>query len=269
VSEWLEIDRYALVLTHDTQAAVAGTRSADGTWAGGHFGAFDFHLAVQALHRFCSEEMGSFYLDILKDRLYTAAADSHARRSAQTSLFHIAHSLLRMIAPILSFTAEEAWAALRGNDNDSVFLHSWHELPMLDDAVARDLRVRWGHIRELRAGIQKRLEELRGAGRIGSSLAAEVDLYAGSAERFDALAKYGDELRFVFLTSQARVNAGSHPDAQPLIDGVSFRVSPSAHTKCARCWHYRADVGGDPMHPELCGRCVSNLCGTGENRVVA
>ena len=269
VEEWIEIDRYALVLAHDTQAAIAGTREAEGPWSGGYFGGFEFHLAVQRLHHFCSEELGAFYLDILKDRLYTAGTDSRARRSAQTALYQIAHSLLRLVAPILSFTAEEAWAALTRNGDDTVFLHEWEELPSLDEAVCRDLRSRWGHIRELRAGVQKRLEELRADGRIGSSLAAEVDLYAGTVSDFGALAEYGDELRFVFLTSQARLNAGTHPEAQPLLDGVSFRVTPSRHVKCARCWHYREDVGADPTHPGICGRCVSNLFGTGERRAFA
>jgi isoleucyl-tRNA synthetase len=269
VEEWIEIDRYALVLAHDTQAAIAGTREAEGPWSGGYFGGFEFHLAVQRLHHFCSEELGAFYLDILKDRLYTAGTDSRARRSAQTALYQIARSLLRLVAPILSFTAEEAWAALTRNGDDTVFLHEWEELPSLGEAVCRDLRSRWGHIRELRAGVQKRLEELRADGRIGSSLAAEVDLYAGTVSDFGALAEYGDELRFVFLTSQARLNAGTHPEAQPLLDGVSFRVTPSRHVKCARCWHYREDVGADPTHPGMCGRCVSNLFGTGERRAFA
>jgi isoleucyl-tRNA synthetase len=269
VGEWLEIDRYALVLARDAQAAIAGTREANGTWAGGYFGAFEFHLAVQRLHHFCSEELGAFYLDILKDRLYTTGADSRARRSAQTALYHIAQSLLRLIAPILSFTAEEAWAVLTRNDDNSVFLQAWHELPSLDEVVCRDLRSRWTQIRELRAGVQKRLEELRADGRIGSSLAAEVDLYARNEGGFGTLAEYAEELRFVFLTSQARLHAGSHPEAQSLLNGVMLRVSPSSNSKCARCWHYRSDVGVDRAHPEICGRCVSNLFGTGERRAFA
>ena len=269
VGEWLEIDRYALVLAQDAQAAIVGTRGADGTWAGGYFGGFEFHLAVQRLHHFCSEELGAFYLDILKDRLYTAATDSRARRSAQTALYHISHSLLRLIAPILSFTAEEAWAVLARDEDDSIFLHTWHELPSLDEAECRDLRSTWGRLRELRTGVQKRLEDLRAEGKIGSSLAAEVDLYARSDSGLGPLADFGDELRFVFLTSQARLHAGTHPDAQPLLDGVSLRVSPSPHKKCGRCWHYRSDVGLDPEHPEICGRCASNLFGTGEQRALA
>ncbi len=269
VGEWLEIDRYALVLARDAQAAIVGAAQADGTWSGGHFGRFEFHLAVQRLHHFCSEELGAFYLDILKDRLYTAGADSPARRSAQTAIYHIAHGLLRLIAPVLSFTAEEAWAVLTRNDDDSIYLHTWHEMPSLDEAASRALRSRWTEIRELRVGVQKRLEELRADGKIGSSLAAEVDLYAPSEEGFAPLAGHGDELRFVFLTSQARLHTGNHPEAQPLLNGVSFRVAPSSDSKCGRCWHYRPDVGMDPAHPEICGRCVSNLFGPGEHRVLA
>lgn len=121
----------------------------------------------------------------------------------------------------------------------------------------------------MRTGVQKRLEDLRAEGKIGSSLAAEVDLYARSDSGLGPLADFGDELRFVFLTSQARLHAGTHPDAQPLLDGVSLRVSPSPHKKCGRCWHYRSDVGLDPEHPEICGRCASNLFGTGEQRALA
>jgi isoleucyl-tRNA synthetase len=269
VDDWLEVDRYALVLIQDVQEAIVGACNSEGIWRGGDFGEFDFHLAVQRLHHFCSEELGAFYLDILKDRLYTAAADSRARRSAQTALYHIAHSLLRMIAPILSFTAEEAWEVLAKRDDDSVFLHQWHGLPAIDRGAARDLRKRWGRIREMRASIQRRLEELRVENKIGSSLAAEVDLYANSENDLRGLGQWGDDLRFVFLTSQARLNPGGHPDAIPLLDGLSFRVSPSNEMKCARCWHYRSDVGADPRHPEICSRCVLNLFGPGEVRACA
>jgi isoleucyl-tRNA synthetase len=269
VSEWLDVDRYALVLLQDLQQTIVGAPEASSTWRGGDFGEFDFHLAVQRLHHFCSEELGAFYLDILKDRLYTAAADSPARRSAQSALYHIAHSLLRMIAPVLSFTAEEAWAALTRSEGDSIFLHTWHVLPTIESAAARDLRARWGRIREMRAIIQRRLEELRVDNKIGSSLAAEVDVYAQSEGDLRGLEHWGDDLRFIFLTSQARLNVGGHPEAIPLLDGLSFRVSPSAQRKCARCWHYRADVGVDPKYPEICGRCVSNLFGAGEARAFA
>jgi len=253
VTQWLEIDRYALALAREFENA-----------AKAHYGKYEFHFVAQKLLGFCSEEMGSFYLDILKDRLYTAGTDSSARRSAQNALYHVTHSLLRQMAPILSFTAEEAWAALTGKDDDSIMLHTWHDvLPHQPEEAA--ISARWTELRRLRADVQKRLEEVRVAGEIGSSLAAEVDLYA-IGEIHDLLASFGDDLRFIFITSQARLHLGEHPDAPAGEVGVGIRVSASAQQKCERCWHYREDVGADPAHPTLCGRCVSNLFGAGEAR---
>ncbi len=253
VTEWLEIDRYALAMAREFESA-----------AQAHYHKYEFHFVAQKLLAFCSEEMGSFYLDILKDRLYTAGKDSSARRSAQNALYHVTHSLLRQMAPILSFTAEEAWAALTGKDDDSIMLHTWHDvLPHQPEEAA--IMARWTELRRLRADVQKRLEEVRVAGAIGSSLAAEVDLYA-IGEIHDLLASFGDDLRFVFITSQARLHLGEHPDAAVGEVGVGIRISASAAQKCERCWHYRDDVGSDPAHPTLCGRCVSNLFGAGEVR---
>ncbi len=266
--EWFDIDRYMLLLTQDLQIAVAGECGPQNTWTGGHFGNFDFHLVVQQLHHFCSEELGAFYLDILKDRLYTAGIDSRARRSAQTALYHVCHTLLRLIAPILSFTAEEAWTVLT-DKADSVFLHTWRQLPSLNTATSDVLRKRWNRIRDMRAIVQKRLEQLRTEGKIGSSLAAEIDLFTPDNAGESSLDPCREDLRFVFLTSQVRVSPGGHPDAIPLVDGMSFLVSPSAQPKCARCWHYRSDVGVEPTHPDICGRCVANLFGVGENRACA
>jgi isoleucyl-tRNA synthetase len=226
---------------------------------------YEFHFVVQKLHSFCSEFLGGFYLDILKDRLYTCGAGSVARRSAQSALWHIANSLLRLFAPVLSFTADEAWSHLvqRGEGGlvgDSVFLHSVYELPLLPDAA--QLKQRWALVREVRAEVQKELEALRVKGEIGSSLAAEVEIHA-NADRYRALAELGDDLRFVLITSAARIKEVSEPAQQQLI------VRASAYSKCPRCWHYRADIGSDPGHPELCGRCVSNLYGSGEARAHA
>jgi isoleucyl-tRNA synthetase len=250
----VELDRYALAMTQELQDAVMHD-----------YGRYEFHLAVQKLHNFCSEFLGGFYLDILKDRLYTCGAASVARRSAQTALWHIANSLLRLFAPVLSFTADEAWSHLTHReksepDGDSVFLHSVYELLPLADAA--QLKQRWALVREVRAEVQKELEALRVKGEIGSSLAAEVEIHAG-AERYRALAELGDDLRFVLITSTARIEEVSDPAQQRLI------VRASAHAKCPRCWHYRADIGSDPAHPELCGRCVSNLYGSGEPRTHA
>ena len=257
VDDWLEIDRYAVIMMQDMQALITGT----------HYQNYEFHHVAQLLQNFCSEDLGAFYLDILKDRLYTAGGDSRARRTAQNALYHIAHSLTRLLAPVLSFTAEEAWRELSRNENDSVFLHTWHNLPVPNDAAR--IRERWRKLRQLRGAVQKQLEELRVAGKIGSSLAAEVELYA-EGEMLSYLKSFGDDLRFAFITSRARVGQGRHPEALPSgVDGLELRVMPSPHRKCGRCWHYRADVGADAKHPEICGRCVSNLYGSGEPRSFA
>jgi isoleucyl-tRNA synthetase len=261
MADWLEIDRYAWVMTHDLQSALAA--SASDAAAGGHYATYEFHLVAQKLQTFCSEDLGGFYLDVLKDRLYTAPADSRARRAAQNALYHITESLTRLLAPILSFTAQEVWETLNGSDA-TVFEQTWYELELPADADL--LRGRWERLRALRSDVQKQLEALRIAGRIGSSLAGEVDLYANGGDA-EFLRSFGDDLRFVFITSQARVSEGAAADAvETVLPGVRLRAVPSGHAKCERCWHYRADVGADAAHPEICGRCVSNLFGPGEPR---
>ena len=243
ISEWLEIDRYALQLAARMQQQVIKD-----------YEAYDFHFVVQKLQAFCSEDLGGFYLDILKDRLYTAGKDSKARRAAQNALYHISHSLLRLMAPILSFTADEAWPLFTRKPQDSVLLHAWYRFP----EAGSDLLARWEQLRAVRSEVQKELEAVRASGKIGSSLQAEVEISADS-DRFELLASLGDDLRFVLITSQAKLARG----------GGEIRVSPSAHAKCERCWHYRADVGVDPAHPEICGRCMANLYGEGERRIHA
>ena len=242
VAEWLEIDRYALALTRQLQTEVQA-----------YYDAYEFHAVAQKLQHFCSEDLGGFYLDILKDRLYTAGQNSHPRRAAQHALYHITHTLSRLMAPILSFTGEEVFEQIN-RDSSSVFEQQWHALPELADET-RLLRD-WTRIRAVRAEVQKQLEEVRVSGAIGSSLQAEVDIHAG-AETHALLAPLGDDLRLVLITSQARL----HPAAED-----SIIVTSSAHPKCERCWHYRADVNVASEHPGLCGRCVSNLYGTGEVR---
>jgi isoleucyl-tRNA synthetase len=260
VDEWLEIDRYAGVMMHDLQNSLVGSQAGAAS-APGHYGTYEFHVVVQKLQTFCSEDLGGFYLDILKDRLYTAPANSRARRSAQNALHHVMHSLVRLLAPVLSFMAQEVWEVLAG-DEACVFEQTWYDLPLPRDA--EQLRTRWTKLRELRSGVLKQLEELRIGGKIGSSLAGEVELYAKGENR-DFLKSFGDDLRFVFITSQASVVDQSGPDAVP----VRIEVKASPHQKCERCWHYRADVGKDRAHPGLCGRCVANLFGAGEPRVHA
>jgi isoleucyl-tRNA synthetase len=204
--------------------------------------------------------MGGFYLDILKDRLYTAGENSHARRSAQNALYHITHSLTCLIAPILSFTGEEVWMVLSGRDDVSVFEREWHQLPIMLDHIG--LKNAWLTITNWRAKVNKQLEETRTAGLIGSALAAEVDVYVAGAD-YEVLARLGDDLRLVFITSRATVHQVDNEMEQRIV------VTPSTHTKCERCWHYRADVGADAQHATLCGRCVSNLFGSGEVRKYA
>ncbi|MGA7179913.1 MAG: isoleucine--tRNA ligase [Thiobacillaceae bacterium] len=243
VAQWVEIDRYALALTRQLQDELIG-----------HYDNYEFHQVAQKLQGFCSEDLGGFYLDILKDRLYTAGVNSPARRSAQSALYHIVQALTRLMAPILSFTGEEVHAALNQTENDSVFFHTWHGLPVITDAA--DLLDRWARIRTFRAQVQKQLEDLRVAGDIGSSLQAEVDIAAGP-DTYALLSPLGNDLRFVLITSSARLSR-SRED--------SLSVSASSQRKCERCWHYREDVGSDPDHPALCGRCHSNLFGDGEPR---
>ncbi|HYJ18499.1 MAG TPA: isoleucine--tRNA ligase [Burkholderiales bacterium] len=244
VSEWLEIDRYALQLASRMQQQVIAD-----------YEAYDFHFVVQKLQAFCSEDLGGFYLDIIKDRLYTSGTNSKARRAAQNALYHISHSLLRLMAPILSFTADEAWPLFTRQPRESVLFHKWYAFPQ----AGADLLARWDQVRAVRSEVQKELEAVRAAGKIGSSLQAEVELSA-DAERYELLAALGDDLRFVLITSQAKLVRGN---------GAAIVVNPSTHAKCERCWHYRADVGSNPAHPQICGRCTANLYGTGEQRIHA
>jgi isoleucyl-tRNA synthetase len=231
---------------------------------------YDFHHIYQKVHHFCSIDLGSFYLDVIKDRQYTTQADSLARRSCQTAMYHILEALVRWFAPIMSFTAEEIWHNLPGEREPSVFLSQWYALPEAgaDTAMGLDF---WQEVLEVREAVGKELENLRVAGGIGSSLDAEVDLYCG-AEIYQRLMSLEDELRFVLITSYARV----HRDTAKTDDAVHVTlengdelwvaVAPSAHAKCTRCWHHREDVGAVSAHPELCGRCVDNVEGAGEQR---
>ncbi|MDE2309258.1 MAG: isoleucine--tRNA ligase [Betaproteobacteria bacterium] len=248
VEQWLEIDRYALALAGSLQDEVIADYSR-----------YEFHLIAQKLQTFCSEDLGGFYLDILKDRLYTAGEDSRARRSAQNALYHITHSLVRLMAPVLSFTGEEVWEVLSGKRDASVFEQGWYELPDLPETDDPALLQNWTVICAWRGKANKQIEEVRAAGHIGQALAAELDIYA-AGDDFNLLSRLGDDLRFVMITSRAMVHRAASAAEQRIV------VTPSNHTKCERCWHYRDDVGSDAGHPTLCGRCVSNLFGNGEAR---
>jgi isoleucyl-tRNA synthetase len=233
---------------------------------------YQFLQIYQKVHHFCAVDMGAFYLDVLKDRLYTMGRDSLPRKSAQTAMFHILEALVRWIAPMLSFTAEEIHQQVPGTRSGSIFYETWYEgLYELDEAEAE--RERWQRVMKVRDEVSKSIEALRRDGQVGSSLAVEADLWLDGGLR-EAIDSMGDELRFVLLTSAARVAALAEApaDAQRvgLDEGeIALRVTPSEHPKCVRCWHYRADVGSDPEHPELCGRCIENVSGAGETRRVA
>jgi isoleucyl-tRNA synthetase len=240
VTEMVEIDRYALAMTGRMQQGVAKD-----------YEDYQFHLGMQKLLAFCSEDLGGFYLDILKDRLYTCGGDSKARRSAQTALWHVTNSLLRLMAPVLSFTAEEAWQLFARKQDDSVLFHTLHQIP--DAKLPEDVLNAWGDVRQFRDIVSKRIEEKRIAKELGSSLQAEVDIKA-SGPAYESLARLGEDLRFALITSRATVQKADGP--------IVAQVTPSAHPKCDRCWHYRADVNADA----LCGRCQLNLKGPGEPR---
>ncbi len=229
---------------------------------------YEFHSIYQEVHNFCVVELGGFYLDIIKDRLYTTGAESRPRRSAQTALFHLADAMVRWLAPILSFTAEEVWSFMPGERNQSVFLNTWHAFPA---GAERESAIDWPAFIALKADVARQLERLRTAGEIGAPLDAEVTIYAPQAEaqRFDAL---GDELRFLLITSRAKVVATNTPPADSVpshAENVWIEVKPSTQPKCVRCWHLQPDVGSDPRHPELCARCVINIEGPGEERKFA
>jgi isoleucyl-tRNA synthetase len=221
-----------------------------------HYERYEFHPVVAKLQVFCSEDLGAFYLDVLKDRLYTTAPGSHARRSAQTALHHIAHAMLRWMAPFMSFTAEEAWPVLAGAQNrGSIFFETWADLPPAEEG----LLAKWARIGEIRALANKEIEAVRTQGAVGSSLQALLTI-AAPADDAALLRSLGDDLRFVTITSAATVVDG---------DALTVTVTPASAAKCERCWHYRDDVGHDPAHPTICGRCTSNLFGAGEARTVA
>jgi isoleucyl-tRNA synthetase len=245
----LDIDKYALSRAAQVQAEILGTRNAQGVFEGGHFGQYEFHPVVSKLQLYCSEDLGAFYLDVLKDRLYTTAPKSLARRSAQTALHQITHAMLRWMAPFLSFTAEEAWQVF--GSSESIFLETYTDM----GAVDAGLLDKWAQIQAVRELANKEIETKRSAGELGASLQAELTIHCEGAAH-EALASLSDDLKYVFITSQVVLAKGP----------LQVEVKASAATKCDRCWHYSEDVGQHADHPSLCGRCISNLHGAGEVR---
>lgn len=265
IDELLEIDAWAIARCEELDDQV---RKA--------YEDFSFHHVYQILLQFCVNDMGGFYLDILKDRLYTTPMSSHPRRSAQTAMYHILESVVRWMTPILSFTAEEVWTYMPGNRSDSIFLEQWHPLPDVSNKTA--LLRRWQVINALREGIAQELESLRKDGVIGSPLDAEVEIYT-EGETLQLLRSFADELRFIFITSNVHIyhvedREGRGSELKDWTrslqdweqDTVAIDVVVTKQEKCIRCWHHREDVGSHPEHPEICGRCVENVTGEGEVR---
>ncbi|MGQ0658790.1 MAG: isoleucine--tRNA ligase [Chromatiales bacterium] len=261
----LALDRWALAQATELQARVIRA-----------YEEYEFHVIYQLVHQFCTVELGSFYLDVLKDRMYTMRRDSVGRRSAQTAMYHIVEAMVRWIAPILSFTADDIWQHLRAprgeSGGDSVFFATWYDrLPSVPAATPEEAADGqfWQAAIRVRDAVSKELEKLRVAGGIGGSLEAEVDLYCGEALR-EQLSQIGDELRFVLIVSYARIHSAAEHPAHAIqagdVPGLWITVAPSAYSKCERCWHRREDVGTHAAHPSLCGRCVGNVDGAGEHR---
>ncbi len=244
--QMVEIDRYALVLARRLQERLAGD----------YYPRYAFHFAVKDIVAFCSEDLGAFYLDILKDRLYTTQTDSHARRSAQTALYHITRSLVLLISPILCFTAEEAWDIIGGGEEDSVLFHTWHEFPPINEKSEAALMEKWQAVRQVREAVTAAIEPLRADKTVGSSLQAEADITAPE-ELAGYLKMLGDELRFALLVSKATVAKGSE---------LAVTAKVSGGEKCERCWHYTDDIGAVAAHPGICKRCAENIDGKGEER---
>lgn len=229
---------------------------------------FQFHLIYQKLHNFCVVELGGFYLDIIKDRQYTTKSDALPRRSAQTAMQHIIEAMVRWIAPILSFTADEMWPVIAGDRSQSVFVAEWYSLPEFpEDSFDNSY---WELIAQVKDAVNKVLEAKRAAGEVGGSLGAEVVLFCDEKLQIE-LQKLGNELRFVLITSTAEVRSLSEAkSSEPTeVAGLKVFVRKSEHAKCARCWHHRANVGTNNSHPEICLRCVENVDGLGEVRSFA
>jgi isoleucyl-tRNA synthetase len=233
------------------------------------YDSYNFHVVYQKVHHFCTVEMGSLYLDIIKDRQYTCQKDSVARRSAQTALFHIIEALSRWLTPILSFTADEIWQYIPGARGKSVLLETWYNglFPLDENSVVA--APTWDKIWVIREAVSKELEKLRAVEVIGAGLEAEVHLYCDH-HTVELLSVLQNELRFVLITSYSHLHlAEQRPEDAVNYEGFWVKAQRCEHKKCIRCWHLREDVGANAEHPELCGRCVENVAGVGEVRLFA
>jgi len=272
VKDMLLLDQWAVQQAYDVQQAVVAA-----------YARYDYPDIVQRVQNFCTNELGSLYLDITKDRLYTMQPDSHGRRSAQSAMFHILEAMVRWLAPILSFTAEEIWPNIPGKRDGSVLFETFYDgLEALQGSPEQ--RQFWATLLELRRGVSTSLESMRAQKQIGGSLDAAVTVFLPD-EQMPRFASVADELRFFFITSKAQLSADADADRKAAEQGgvlenwsitgagstdpvgVRLMAKASEDPKCIRCWHHRPDVGVDPAHPEICGRCVSNLPdGPGEQR---
>jgi isoleucyl-tRNA synthetase len=255
-AEMVGLDRWAVGRAYRLQQEIMAA-----------YEAYNFHLIYQKLLNFCSVDMSSFYLDVIKDRQYTTQTDSLPRRSCQTAMYHIVEAMVRWMAPVLSFTADEIWGFMPGERKESVFMETWYEGLFVADDGPLDSAA-WARVIAVKTAVAKQLEAMRKDGAIGSSLDAEVTLYCD--ESLTALLHaLGDELRFALITSYASVaSIADAPDNAAATEVAGLRIAAvvSPHGKCVRCWHHREDVGANPDHPELCGRCVDNVEGDGETR---
>ena len=232
---------------------------------------YQFLLVVQKIHNFCAGELGSYYLDVIKDRQYTAKAGSHAHRSCQTAMYHILEAMVRWISPILVFTADEIWKAMPGDRTETVFIQTWYQGLSKMSADSPVSVETWQQLSAIRVAVNKVIEEMRGRGELGGSLEAEVTLYLDQTLS-TKLALLSSELRFVLISSKATIKAIEQKPADAVdteVAGLALSIQRSEHEKCARCWHRIDDIGVDPEHPEICGRCVSNVDGEGESRQFA
>jgi isoleucyl-tRNA synthetase len=258
VTELVALDRWAIGRAAELQREILAA-----------YEAYEFHRVYQQLHNFCVVDLGAFYLDVIKDRLYTTGRKSPARRSAQTAMYHIIEAMVRWLAPVLSFTAEEIWAQMPGERGDSVFLSTWHRLPAAGSADPGELD--WKGLLRVRETAARALEALRVSGAIGSGLDARLTVFA-DGRLYQDMQRLGDELRFVFITSGAVVRPVGERGESALAgeglagEGFWVQAEPDTDAKCVRCWHRLPDVGKHAAHPELCGRCVTNIDGPGETR---
>jgi isoleucyl-tRNA synthetase len=260
ISELLSLDHYIIAKADVLQQEILTA-----------YETYQFHTVVQKIHNFCSMDLGSFYLDIIKDRQYTMPRLSRGRLSAQTAMYHLIEALTRWLAPILSFTSEELWQFIPGEREPSVFFSQWYDkLQALPKESEYDMAY-WQRMNEVRDEINKALEVKRAEGVIGSGLEADVTIYA-SASRLQDLTALGEELRFVFITSGARVLPESSKPDNALATGLNdlwLEVVALEASKCERCWHRQSSVGQDSHYPTLCARCISNISGEGEQRLYA